>query len=393
VKTLIKNIRLIMPDRLIRDAHLVICDGLIDDFGAGAYPKGDFTEIIDGKGAYLSPGFVDTHVHGGNGTCFHDGSVEAIRNVLDIHLQGGTTSILPTLTSLTHENYLQILPLFADLDLSGEAVPEIEGIHMEGPYCSGAVLGAQDVRTYRTVDYREVDAYLEIYPNIRKWTAACELEGGMGFGRILERKGIVASIGHSDATLQETFEAYDNGYRHITHLYSACSSYHRKGAYREAGIVEAAFLIDGMDVEMIGDGVHLPKEFLQLIYNIKGPEHISLITDATRWGGARLPDGTKTFADAAESRVIHIENGVALVEDKSCFAGSIATADRLIRTATKIAEIPLVDAIRMATLTPARIIGIDRHVGSIARGKRANLLLFNDNIDIEGVFVRGKRVL
>ena len=393
MRTLIKNVRLIMPDRVMGDARLVIRDGLIDDFGTEAYPNGEFHEVIDGKGAYLSPGFVDTHVHGGNGRSFHDGSVEAIRNVLSVHLKGGTTSILPTLTSLTHEQYLTILSLFADLDLRGEAVPDIEGIHMEGPYCSGSVLGAQDVKTYRTVDYREVDAYLEIYPKIRKWTAACELEGGMGFGRFLERKGIVASIGHSNATLQETFEAYNNGYRHVTHLYSSCSSYHREGAYRKAGIVEAAFLIDGMDVEVIGDGVHLPKEFLQLIYKIKGPEHICLVTDATRWGGAKLPDGTKTFADAAESRVIYIENGVALVEDKSCFAGSIATADRLVRTATKIAGIPLVDSVRMATLTPARIIGINRYVGSIARGKRANLLLFNDDIDIEGVFIQGKRVL
>ncbi|NLZ76706.1 MAG: amidohydrolase family protein [Spirochaetales bacterium] len=390
MKALIRNVRLIMPDRVMDDAHLVIRDGLIDDFGTGAYPKGEFTGIIDGKGAYLSPGFVDTHVHGGGGASFHDGTEEAIRTVLDVHLKGGTTSILPTLTSLTHERYLQVLPLFSDLDDVG---PEIEGIHMEGPYCSGSVVGAQDVKTYRTVDYREVEAYLAICPKIRKWTAACEKEGGMGFGRFLDRKGIVASIGHSDATLEETLEAYDNGYRHVTHLYSSCSSYHREGAYRKAGIVEAAFLIDGMDVEAIGDGVHLPKEFLQLIYKIKGPEHICLVTDATRWGGANLPDGTKTFSDVEEKHVVFIENGVALVEDGSCFAGSIATADRLVRTVTKIAGIPLVDAVRMATLTPARTIGIDRYVGSIARGKRANLLLFDDDIDIEGVFVRGRRVV
>ncbi|HNZ95267.1 MAG TPA: amidohydrolase family protein, partial [Sphaerochaeta sp.] len=164
MRTLIKNVRLIMPDRVMGDARLVIRDGLIDDFGTEAYPNGEFHEVIDGKGAYLSPGFVDTHVHGGNGTSFHDGNEEAIRNVLSVHLKGGTTSILPTLTSLTHEQYLNILSLFADLDLRGEAVPDIEGIHMEGPYCAGSVLGAQDVKTYRTVDYREVDAYLEIYP-------------------------------------------------------------------------------------------------------------------------------------------------------------------------------------------------------------------------------------
>ncbi|MDD4083537.1 MAG: amidohydrolase family protein, partial [Sphaerochaetaceae bacterium] len=272
-------------------------------------------------------------------------------------------------------------------------IPEIEGIHMEGPYCSGAALGAQDTKTYRDINYLEVEEYLDIYPRIKKWTVACERKGGMEFGKYLEKKGIIASIGHSNASLQQVFEAYDSGYHNITHLYSACSSYHRNGAYREGGIVEAAFLIDDMDVEMITDGVHLPKEFLQLIYKIKGPDHICMITDATRWAGVQLPEGTRKFADKECTTPIYIENGVALVENKSCFAGSIATYDRLVRTATKIAEIDLVDAIKMATLTPARIIGLDSEIGSIARGKRANLVLFNANIDIVHVFLRGRLVL
>jgi N-acetylglucosamine-6-phosphate deacetylase len=395
MKTLIKNICLILPDRLIEDAWLISCDGIIDDFGNNAFPKSKFESVIDGKGQYLSPGFVDTHVHGGNGTCFHDGTADAIFNSLHLHLKGGTTTILPTLTSITHENYVTCLELFASLSDSFSTrsdIPEIEGIHMEGPYCSGAVLGAQDTKTYRDVNYSEVEMYLEIYPKIKKWTAACEKKGGMEFGKYLEKKGIVASIGHSDATLQQVFEAYDCGYNSITHLYSACSSYHRNGAYREGGIVEAAFLLEDMDVEMITDGVHLPKEFLQLIYKIKGPDHICLITDATRWAGAPLPEGTRKFADAEGTTPIYIENGVALVENKSCFAGSIATFDRLIRTATSIAGIDIVDTIKMATLTPARTLGLDSIIGSIARGKRANLVLFNDDIEIKHVFIKGELV-
>ena len=392
MKTLIKNACLILPDRLIEDAWLAACDGIIDDFGTEACPQAGFDSVIDGEGEYLSPGFVDTHVHGGGGTCFHDGSEEAILNSLRVHLKGGTTTILPTLTSLPHDKYLSSLGMFARLSDSFPDmpdIPEVEGIHMEGPYCSGAVLGAQDTRTYRDVDYSEVERYLEIYPKIKKWTAACERAGGIDFGRYLEKKGIVASIGHSNATLQQVFDAYDSGYRCITHLYSACSSYHRNGAYREGGIVEAAFLIDDMDVEMIGDGVHLPKEFMQLIYKIKGPERISLITDATRWAGVPLPDGTKKFGDEDEKTPIYIEHGVALVENKSCFAGSISTYDRLVRTATQIAGINMPDAVRMATLTPARLIGLDSEIGSISRGKRANLVLFDGDINIKHVFLRG----
>ncbi|MCK9288147.1 MAG: amidohydrolase family protein [Sphaerochaetaceae bacterium] len=396
MKTLIKNVCLILPDRLIDDAWLVSCDGVIDDFGAGAYPKTKFDSVTDGKGQYLSPGFVDTHVHGGDGACFHDVHKESILKTLRLHLKGGTTTILPTLTSVPHEKYIKNLELFAELDNlfhKMNDIPEVEGIHMEGPYCSGAALGAQDTKTYRDVNYSEVEKYLEIYPKIKKWTAACELKGGMEFGKYLERKGIAASLGHSNATLQQVFDAYDCGYHNITHLYSACSSYHRNGAYREGGIVEAAFLIDDMDVEMITDGVHLPKEFLQLIYKIKGPDHICLITDASRWAGVTVPEGSLKYADEEGTAPIYIENGVALVENRSCFAGSIATYDRLIRTATEIAGIDMVDAIRMATLTPARTIGLDSMIGSIARGKRANLVLFNDNIDIIHVFLKGNLVL
>jgi len=189
--------------------------------------------------------------------------------------------------------------------------------------------------------------------------------------------------------LQQVFDAYDSGNRCIPHLYSASASYHRNGAYREGGIVEAAFLIDDMDVEMIGDGVHLPKEFMQLIYKVKGPERISLITDAARWAGVPLPDGTKKYGDEDEKTPIYIEHGVALVENKSCFAGSIATYDRLVRTATRIAGVNMPDAVRMATLTPARLIGLDSEIGSISRGKRANLVLFDGDINIKHVFLRG----
>lgn len=393
MKTLIFNARMVLPNKVMNDAWLVAVDSVIDDYGIGTPPEGSFDTEVDGKRHYLSPGFVDTHVHGGGGYDFRDGTQEAVLGVLRTHLQGGTTTILPTLTSLPHKKYLQCFEVFnalysriAHLD----DIPDVAGIHMEGPYCSGAVLGAQDTRTYRDVDMAEVRTYLEHAPYIRKWTAACEREGGMSFGVFLDRKGIVASLGHSNATLHETCMAFDHGYRHVTHLYSACSSYHRKGAYREGGIVEATFLLDEMDVEMITDGVHLPPEFLQLIYKIKGADHISLITDATRWAGVDIPEGELRYNDLQQKSPVYIENGVALVADRSCFAGSIALSNRLIRTATQMAGIDLVSAVRMAALTPARVLGIDHEVGSIQRCKRANLLLFDDNIDIQQIFLAGR---
>lgn len=259
---------------------------------------------------------------------------------------------------------------------------------MEGPYVNGGVTGALKGSTCRDVDFDEVLAYLDILP-IKRWTIGPERKGAMELGRMLERMGITASIGHSDIPLQTVEQAIDNGFHSITHLYSSCSFYHRNGPHREGGIVEAAFLRPDLDVEIIADGKHLPKEFLQLIYQIKGPEHIALITDATRCGGMVVPDGTRTFMDLEQEQPAVIEGGVAITEDRRCFAGSIALSNQLIRTMTRLAGVDLVNAVKMATLTPARMLGLESDVGSIARGKRANLVLFDENVQIRRVIVRG----
>ncbi len=395
MRNLIKNVDIVFPDRILKDGWLVTEEDRIDDYGQGITPNGEFSEIVDGQRMYLSPGFVDTHVHGGRGHDLGDSDRESVLDIFRLHFMGGTTTILGTFTSEPHEKYLKAIETINGLipDMKAmEDIPDFAGLHMEGPYCSGAALGAQNTKTYRDPDLKEAEQYLEMAPYIKKWTAAPERNGGMEFGRFCEKHGIVASIGHSNATLQQCLEAWDNGYKCITHLYSACSSYHRNRAYREGGIVEAAWLIEDMDVEMITDGVHLPKEFIQIIYRIKGADRISMITDATRYAGVDLPEGSFMPYDDGDKKGVWIENGVALVPDRSCFAGSIATFDRLVRTATKVAGVNMLDAIKMASLTPARMIGLDREIGSIARGKRANLVMFNENIDIKHIILRGKVV-
>jgi len=393
MKTLLHGAKLVLPDQLMENGWLVIEDDMIFDYGTGETPTDGFDRTIDCNGCYLSPGFIDMHVHGASNCEFLDCTEEAIMTVLRTHLHAGTTTILPTVSSMSHERYLQFFdsftPVYEKLPTMDD-VPDVPGIHMEGPYLDGDVIGGMIKGNCRPVDLEQAELYLEKAPYIKRWTIACEYPDGMELGRRLERRGILASIGHSDATLQQVQEAFHNGYTSITHLYSSCSFYHRNGAYREGGIVEAAFLMKDIDVEMITDGCHLPKEFLQLIYGIKGPDHIALITDASRYTAIDVPEGELIRSDVPEQQPLYIENGVAVIEGGRCFAGSIALPNRLIRTITKIAGVDMVNAIRMASLTPARMLGIDTQVGSIKRGKRANLVVFDEDIEMRHVFVGGK---
>lgn len=390
MKTVIQNVRLVLPYKILEDAWLVMEEESIYDFGTGC-PGGTFDRVIDGGGSYLSPGFIDMHVHGAVTYDFGDGIPEHVLPIMRKHLAGGTTTILPTVGAATHPRLLEALGALAQVSKTFHQqrdIPEFAGVHMEGPYVNGEVTGALKGSACRDVDFDEVLAYLDILP-IKRWTIDPERRGAMELGRMLERRGITAAIGHSDIPLQTVEQAIDNGFHSITHLYSSCSFYHRNGPHREGGIVEAAFLRPDLNVEIIADGKHLPKEFLQMIYQIKGPEHIALITDATRCGGMVVPDGTRTFMDMEQEQPAVIEGGVAITEDRRCFAGSIALSNQLIRTMTRLAGVDLVNAVKMATLTPARMLGIDSDVGSIARGKRANLVLFDENVRIRRVIVRG----
>lgn len=212
-------------------------------------------------------------------------------------------------------------------------------------------------------------------------------------GERLHKRGIMASVGHSDATTAQVYEAFGRGFHSVTHLYSGCSVLHRNGPHREGGVVEAAFLIDEMDVEVIADGVHLPPDFLRLIYKIKGPEHIALITDSIRAGAADVPEGTVVYDDKEGRRPICIKGGVAVMPDGKNFAGSIATTSRLVRTMVQRAGVELTAAVRMAALTPARMLGMDAEIGSIAVGKRADLLLLDSGLQVQGVIRDGKQVI
>ena len=225
---------------------------------------------------------------------------------------------------------------------------------------------------------------------IKRWSAAPELKGAIEFGKYVTSKGVLAAIAHTDAIYEEVLEAFENGYSLATHLYSGMSGVMRRNAFRYAGVIESAFLIDKMDVEIIADGIHLPAPLLKLVYKIKGPGKIALITDAMRAAG--MPPGESILGSKKNGLKVIVEDDVAKLPDRSCFAGSVATANRLVRTMVTMADVPLLEAVQMATITPAAIMKIADKKGSLVAGKDADLVIFDEGINIEMTIIKGNVV-
>jgi N-acetylglucosamine-6-phosphate deacetylase len=261
-------------------------------------------------------------------------------------------------------------------------------MHLEGPYFAMNQRGAQDPRYIRDPDPEEYKAVIAHSSSIRRWSAAPELKGAIEFGRYLRKHGILAAVAHTDAIYEEVMEAFDNGYTLATHLYSGMSGVTRRNAFRFAGVIESAFIIDEMDVEIIADGVHLPAPLLKLVYKIKGPDRTALITDSMRAAG--MPPGKSILGNLKTGLHVIVEDDVAKLPDRTAFAGSVATADRLVRNMINLADVSLIDAVRMMTSTPARIAGVAERKGTLTSGKDADIVIFDEKINIQTTIVGGR---
>ena len=385
----IVNGKIILIDRIIPNGTVLIRNGIIQ-----AIEEGDITisdaEEIDAKGQYISPGFIDIHVHGGGGHDFMDGTTAAFLQIAEIHAKHGTTAMLPTTLSSEKEDLLSTLSAYDAANKINTKGASFLGMHLEGPYFAMNQRGAQDPKYIRDPDPVEYKEILENNPSIKRWSAAPELKGAITFGKYVTSKGVLAAIAHTDAIYEEVLEAFQNGYSLATHFYSAMSGVTRRNAYRYAGVIETAYLLDEMDVEIIADGKHLPAPLLQLIYKIKGPQHTALITDAMRAAG--MAEGKSTLGNITNGLEVIVEDGVAKLPDRSSFAGSVATTDRLVRTMMQVAGISLIDSIQMITETPARIMGVNHKKGKLKVGKDADLLIFDEDITIEMTMVNGRIV-
>jgi len=387
-KLKIINGRIITPEKIIENGSVVISEGVITEIGDKEInSKADL--ILDAEGNFISPGFIDIHVHGGGGSDFMDGTVRDFLTIAETHLQYGSTALVPTTLTAEKEDLLHILDIYREASKQNVNGAQFLGMHIEGPYFSMKQKGAQDARYIRKPDEKEYSDIIQKAGDIIvRWSAAPELEGAMDFGKYLKVHQILPAIAHTDAVYEDVIKAFENGYTLATHFYSAMSGVTRRNAFRYAGVIESVYLMDEIDVEIIADGVHLPEPLLKLIYKIKGSERIALITDAMRAAGTQSHESI--LGSRENGLKVIVEDGVAKLPDRTSFAGSVATTNRLVRTMIQMADVPLVEAVRMMTLTPARIMKIEQHKGSITIGKDADVVLFDNDINIKTAIVKGE---
>ena len=380
--TQIYNGHVLTPEGWIQGGSVIIEDNRIKEVSKSSRLMEGMDKTYDAHDMNVVPGGVDLHCHGGGGSDFQECTREAFQNAVLTHLRHGPTSVYATLSSSPidmMEKACQVCD-----ELMREPDSTIMGMHMEGPYFNPSKAGAQMPEVIRIPDPNEYRHIVEDFDCMRRWDTAPELPGAVEMGKYITGKGVIAAIGHTAAEYPQVKAAWDAGYTLATHFYNAMPGFHNVREFKHAGTVESIYLLHDMAVEVIADGIHVPATLLSLVYHIKGVEHTALCTDA-------LAVTDSDSEHAFDPRVI-IEDGVCKLSDRSALAGSIATMDRLIKTMVRVAEVPLHDAVRMASETPARIMGIYDRKGSLQRGKDADILILDDDINLRSVFSMGKFV-
>jgi N-acetylglucosamine-6-phosphate deacetylase len=385
---------IVLEDRVLVGGQVEVDDGqIVTAHSAPAALADPAVHAVDLADGYLVPGYIDLHVHGGAGADFMDGTAAAFETICAAHARHGTTSLLPTTTVARHEQHLVFLDLCRQLKRGGTPGARILGAHFYGPYFAPEARGCHPAAPVRPPVPPEYDDYLTYADSIVTATVAPELAGAEAFVHACRARGIRCNAGHSFATFTQMEAAVGWGIRHVDHLFCAMSDRARlrqsQSYPMRGGLMEATLFFDELTTEVIADGKHLERELLLLAYKIKGPDRLALVTDCNR--ALDMPDGEYMFGPSDGGEPFLRRDEVGVLPDGSALASGVMGMDHAVRTFHTLTGVPLADVMRMATLTPARIIGQDHEIGSIAPGKRADLLVLDKTLQVQQVYLTGQR--
>jgi N-acetylglucosamine-6-phosphate deacetylase len=367
------NGRIVLPAEIARGKAVLVegdkIAGIADRDALG-------TDIprVDVGGRYITPGLIDIHTHGALGHTFNEPTADAFAAICAENARRGVTGLLATLAPAPLDDLVRCLEFGRAWMQSPRQGTRVLGMHLESPYVSPAQRGALDPRHLHSPDDSTADILLEQRDAIKIFVVAPELPGARQLVRRLNDAGIVPAAGHSMAKEDDVRAAMREGLRHVTHIWSAMSSVVKEGPWRKPGLLEAALTFDGLTSEMIADNKHLPPTLMRLAYKCIGADRLCAISDAT--SGAGLPEGARFRMGEMEYEV---RDGVGMMLDRSAFAGSATLVNQMIPILINEVGIPLTAAIRMLTLTPARVLGLSDRKGSLAPGKDADLAIFDDD--------------
>lgn len=374
----IENAKIIYPDRIEEGAVRVEGEKIAE---INPCPQRE-EEVVDAQGMYLSPGFIDIHIHGAGGRDIMEGSEEAVNVVAKAIAAHGTTSFVPTTMTEDGGAIRKAVALVSRMKNKRTEGANVLGIHLEGPFVNPKKLGAQNPKYARLPSVEAVQDMIGGYEaSVLTVTLAPELPGSIPVIRYLAAQGIHVSMGHTDADYGTAMEAIKAGVSHATHLYNAMSPLW----HRDPGVVAAVFE-SGITTEFIADGIHIDYPALRIAMRQKGTDAICLITDAMM--GCTMPEGKYMLG----GQEVWLAEGMAKLRDGT-FAGTLLTLDEAVRQLKDHTEYPLYEIVKMATWNPARYCGVEDRKGRIAAGYDADFLLFDEDISVRQVVIGGKTLL
>ena len=382
--TILENGTIITPSEVIDNGVMVINEtGRIDFVGKQDSIKIPTGLLIDVGGKIISPGFLDVHTHGGNGVDFSTGKLsENLDQYSKWAATSGVTGFLCSIAAPDKESLNAIISQYADIMESGVRGAQALGMHLEGPFLNPKRKGAFNPAWLRSPDLNEVEDYLRLGKGwIKQMTLSPELSGALQVAALLKQKGVVASLGHSDAVYELASAALKKDFSHVTHCFNAQSGFN----HRAPGVVGAVLDSEKITAELIGDGIHVHPAAMQILLRCVGEDRIVLITDAMP--GAGLPDGQYEMI----GQTVQVKNGKAVLSDGT-LAGSTAQLNQCVRNMNQLGRAALTHSINMASINPARVLGLSNEIGSLQKGLWANLIVIDKDINVFLTMVKGKIV-